>query len=145
MKKIFILCFLVIIFYAACSSLSEQETLIVGNWRLVDYSDNLQRTTEETQDFLLGVEQQKRMMLAFYDDHSYVRSLDTQAEAGEWEIKDEGKVLVTKPTGSKDETRIFIDEITENRMMLRIVETVASPGENLAATQVITKMVWEKH
>jgi hypothetical protein len=102
---------------------SQQESPMVGRWKLADYSDNVVRKDTALIRFQKETETLKRMMLILNEDKTYTRTLDQNFEMGKWSVSDDGKLFITKPKAENvPEVRMTIESASKDKLVLLLRE-----------------------
>jgi len=118
------------------------EELIVGNWKLTNYEDNMQRTPEEVATLATSIETLKQnVSLSFFEDNSFERiGFQPQPEKGNWNIDEQTKTLILTSLQNPDKggDALLVEEISSKKMILVVAEVIGDKQ------QVITKLTFEK-
>jgi hypothetical protein len=116
--SVFLVIILLLFFY-----FSQQESPMVGRWKLADYSDNVIRKDTALIRFQKDTEALKRMMLILNDDKSYTRNLDQNYEMGKWSVSEDGKFFITKPKAENvPEVKMTIESVSKDKLVLLLYE-----------------------
>lgn len=122
------------------NELTKSETLLVGHWKMSNYTDNQFRATHEDSVNLQAMvdELVKKVTLTFNADKTFSRTGYTETpEHGSWEYDPQSKILKLKPTKINQYDIVQIQEVTENRLILVV-------SEKLDKNQIITKLIFTK-
>jgi hypothetical protein len=117
---------------------SEETQILVGQWRLTDYQDNLKRSQ---QDSILFATQtiptiKRNALLIFNDDNTFERrGFSPEPQIGKWRLNDEGTILFLDPHGSKAQTdQLNLEGLSENRFTIVVDEIM--PDSTMAHTRL---------
>lgn len=111
--------------WSACTG-SGREDLLVGKWKLSNYTDNVPRNVQEQAEFqqlISGL----RIDLEMFADGTFSRSMlqpGTTAPVnnlGEWYLENEEKILTMKVEGSPL-SKLLIVEAAEEKLVLQVEE-----------------------
>lgn len=114
---------------------SESNHIIVGNWRMADYQDNMPRQPSEYADFITNVTALKQnFLLALNPDNSFKKLGFSQAETGTWQYDEQNKLLYMWPPGSEQHKDILtVEKLTQDSLIMSIASQIDS------ANQIITR------
>lgn len=130
---------LVIGYYAIQSFSGNEETkLLVGQWRLTEYQDNLKRNE---QDSILFVTQtiptiKRNALLIFNDDNTFERrGFSPEPQIGNWKLNDQGTILFLEPHGATAQTdQLNLEGLSENSFTIVVDEIL--PDSTMAHTRL---------
>lgn len=118
----------VVIGYFVYDSFSENEQneILVGQWHLNDYHDNLKRTPQDSADFITRVIPtiKRNALLIFNADHTFERrGFTPEPQIGKWSLNDDGTLLYLEPHGAKANTdKLKIEGLSENSFTIVVDE-----------------------
>lgn len=121
-------------------STDSSSPSLTGEWKMTDYSDNLQRPTKQDSiDFQQGLQNLKRnFKLTFGADKTFERvGFQPTPEKGTWEYDEAQKLLYLKGLGSEQRDIVTVQELSKDKLILVVAEKVDN-------NQVITKITLGK-
>ncbi len=130
----------VVIAYFVYDSFSnnEQSQILVGQWRLSNYEDNVKRSP---QDSVLFVTQtiptiKRNALLIFNDNNTFERrGFSPEPQIGNWRLNDEGTVLYLEPHGTTARTdQLNIEGLSPNSFTIVVDEMM--PDSTRAHTRL---------
>lgn len=126
------------------SDLKQEEQIVVGSWRMVDYEDSRTMSPQEQAETMRNVEELKKVvLLTFNADRSFIRAGFTpQAQRGYWEYDAEKKKIYLTPENVNQREEINILNLSESDMTFIVTEVIQTP-EGLTET-VTTKLGFKK-
>ncbi len=132
---------LAVIFYFVYTSLSENNDseIIIGQWQLSDYQDNLPRNHMDSINIIQTLKNLKaNARLTFNEDHTFERKGFTpEPQIGKWEFNSELNMLLLEPNGVNRKDTIHFESLTENKFVMVVNEVVDS-------NKVTTKITFSK-
>ncbi len=116
-------------------SSSDMEKNIVGNWKLADYKDNMQRSNVEYADFINSVNLLKQnFLLKIKKDNTFEKYGFAVPESGYWQLDTQNELLYMWPPDSKNvKDMLYIEKLTSDSLIMSIATQIDS------VTQVITR------
>ncbi|MDF1550903.1 MAG: toll/interleukin-1 receptor domain-containing protein [Bacteroidales bacterium] len=121
---------------------SEQNEILVGQWHLSDYHDNLRRTPQDSVDFIMRVIPtiKQNALLIFNEDHTFERrGFTPEPQIGKWTLNDEGTQLYLEPHGATASTdKLNIQNLTENSFTI-VVDEVMPDSSRVNTRLTFTK------
>ena len=123
---------------------NEKENVLIGEWHLSDYSDNLKRAPQDSINIYSQIEVMKKTaMMIFNEDKSFERrGFSPEPQIGEWEIVGNAEKLHLTPLGSKVKNIMDIETFTDKILVLVINEKL--PRANADSVEVHTKLTFSK-
>lgn len=107
---------------------SSNDSLLVGEWNITDYQDNLRRTGQDSVLFYTQTvpSLKRNALLIFNDDNTFERrGFTPEPQIGTWELSSDNKILKLIPHGSTaNADRLNIDNLTENSFKIIVTETM---------------------
>jgi hypothetical protein len=109
-------------------SAENPNDLLVGNWKLAKYEDNMQRSPQEFADFQAGVEQLKRnFLLKFKDNGTFEKYGFSVPEKGNWEFDPQNNILFMWPPNSdKQRDMLKVEKLTKDSLIMIIATQIDS-------------------
>jgi len=107
--------------------LEKKRELLIGNWKLTNYTDNLQRDEQqkmafekEVRDSILG------RIVILNEDNSYVVSQGAKTQQGRWDITTFNLTLYTMmPNGKEDPMTFGLESVMDGKMILALRDQTA--------------------
>ncbi|MBN1251049.1 MAG: toll/interleukin-1 receptor domain-containing protein [Bacteroidales bacterium] len=123
---------------------NKYEDVILGQWQLADYSDNLRRAPQDSLNIINQIQiMKKNALMIFNEDNSFERrGFAPEPQIGQWKIGEKGKYLYLTPFGTQQEDKINIEKLDDNTLMLVVREKI--PTVNADSIDVITKLTFSK-
>ena len=114
---------------------SSVNDLIMGNWKLGNYQDNMPRSSQEYADFITNITALKQnFLLKINRDNTFEKLGFSQTEAGNWQIDPQNMILYMWPPDSKDHKDMLqIEKLTTDSLIMSIASQIDS------TTQIITR------
>jgi len=126
----FVAIILAVVGYFVYTSFSEanDSELIVGQWKLSDYQDNLPRNHLDSINIIQSIQSLKaNARLTFNDDHTFERrGFTPEPQIGKWEFNPDTKILFLEPNGMDKKDQVNIETLTETQMTMVANELVDS-------------------
>lgn len=104
---------------------STYDDLLVGEWHLSDYKDNLSRTPQDSVVFLTQTlpNMKKTIVLIFNNDHTFERrGFTPEPQIGKWELKQDGTLLELEPVGVEQKQKLSLQNFTEHSFTIVVNE-----------------------
>ncbi len=120
---------------------NKNDDLIVGEWHLSDYSDNLKRTPKDSIEFIATVIPtiKRNALLIFNEDYTFERrGFTPEPQIGEWKLNDEGTVLYLEPRGLGRTDQLTLQDLTENSFTIVVNEVMED------SSKVTTRLTFSK-
>ncbi len=107
---------------------TNPDKLIIGNWKLAKYEDNMQRTPQEFADFQAGVQQlQRNFLLKIKEDGTFEKYGFTVPETGNWEFDPQNKILyMWPPNADKQRDMLKVEKLTKDSLVMIIATQIDS-------------------
>jgi len=118
----------VVIGYFVYDSFSENEQneILVGQWHLTNYHDNLRRSPQDSADFVTRVIPtiKRNALLIFNADHTFERrGFTPEPQIGKWSLSDDGTILSLEPHGAKaNSDKLKLEGLSENSFTIVVDE-----------------------
>ena len=126
------------------ADLKDEEKIVVGSWKMVDYEDSRIMTAEEqtfTDQNIADMKQ--RVLLTFKADRSFIRAGFTpQAQEGYWEYDTKKNKIYLTPTNANQREEINIINLSNKEMTFVVTETIQNTQG--ATETVTTKIKFQK-
>jgi hypothetical protein len=126
-------------------STNENSELLVGQWKLSNYQDNMPRSQKDSLTMIQNLQNMRNSMkLIFNDDHTFERiGFPEGPNSGNWELNPEKTVLYLEPNtaGKKNKDIVNIEKITEKELVIFVNEVVLN---GLDSVHVSTKIFFTK-
>ena len=123
------------------SELKEDEKIVVGSWRMVDYEDSRIMSPEEQALTAQNVEEMKKQVLLKYNSNrTFERTGFTeQVQKGYWEYDSNKRKIYLTPENVNQREEINILNLTDKLMTIVVSETIQDPqGKTETVTTKIT-------
>jgi len=123
------------------SDISEDEKIIVGSWKMIDYEDSRTMTAEEKQITEQNIEAMKKQVLLTYNaDRTFAREGFTpEVQKGYWEYDSKKRIILLTPENVNQKEKINIFNLTEKEMTIVVTELVKdAQGRTETVTTKIT-------
>ncbi|MEN8122829.1 MAG: toll/interleukin-1 receptor domain-containing protein [Bacteroidota bacterium] len=120
---------------------NKNDELIVGEWRLSDYSDNLRRSPQDSIDFITTVipSIKKNALLIFNDDKTFERrGFTPEPQIGEWRLSEDATILYLEPRGLGRTDQLTLQGLSENSFTIVVNEVMQD------SSRVTTKLTFSK-
>ncbi len=110
---------------SSCNSEPTKEDLLIGKWKLTNYSDNIPRDEKQQKEFENGIVG-LRIDLEIFDDGTFSRMMQQpgqvgQNNIGEWYLENEDQILTMKVEGAPL-SKLLIVEANETKLVLQVEE-----------------------
>ena len=119
-----------------------ENEILIGQWRLSDYHDNLRRSPKDSLDFVTRVIPtiKQNALLTFNADHTFERKGFTpEPQIGTWSLNNDGTVLFLEPHGAKASTdKLNIEGLSENSFTIVVDEVMPD------SSRVNTRLTFRK-
>ena len=117
---------LLIITYFFAFNTSEDKDILVGQWNLSNYEDNLPRTPQDSLSMIQGLQNMKNTMkLIFNNDKTFKRTgFPEGPSTGKWELNKERTILYLQPMGIDKKDIVNIEKLTDNELIIFVDETI---------------------
>ncbi len=101
---------------------SNPEDLLVGTWRLVDYSDNIPRQGQDLQQFLAVVNDlKKNFELTFYPDHTFLRKgFSPGGDKGYWSFDKQKNVIILSTVQNQPGDQLKILTLNQKQLIFEV-------------------------
>lgn len=111
---------------------NAQNSKLIGTWKLVDYTDDIERTKEEKKIMETNLsELKKNGLIVFSDDFSFERyGFANETEKGEWSLIN-NSILELTSSESKITDTLDIEFKGDSIFIMRVIETQGSKTFNL--------------
>jgi len=120
---------------------NKNDELIIGEWSLSDYTDNLRRNPQDSINFITTVipSIKKNALLIFNDDYTFERrGFTPEPQIGEWRLNDEATILYLEPRGLGRTDELNLQGLTENKFTIIVNEVMQD------SSKVTTKLTFSK-
>ncbi len=120
---------------------NNPQSLIVGNWKLAKYEDNMQRSSADYANFIKNVSAlKKNFLLKIKQDNTFEKYGFAKPEYGNWELDKQNMILYMWPNNANDKQRdkLNIEKLTKDSLIM----TVSSQIDSM--TLINTKFVLYK-
>ena len=126
------------------SDLKDEEKVVVGSWKMVDYEDSRTMTAEEQAVTEQNISDMKRkVLLTFNADRSFSRAGFTQqVQEGYWEYNNIKKKIYLTPANVNKREEINILNINNKEMTFVVTEVIQNPQGSKET--VTTKITFQK-
>lgn len=108
--------------------MGNNDSVLVGEWNITDYRDNLRRTGQDSVLFYTQTvpSLKRNALLIFNDDNTFERrGFSPEPQIGTWELSNDEKTLRLTPHGSTSNAdKLNIDQLTENSFTILVTETM---------------------
>jgi hypothetical protein len=114
-------------------NVDENTDLLVGQWMISDYQDNL---PGHNQDSLIMIRNFLKASgkLVFNEDHSFERrGFSKEPQVGKWELNSDKTILYLEPISSKQKDIVNIEKLTKNELVIYVEEKL---GNNKVTTKI---------
>lgn len=104
---------------------SSYDEMLIGEWKLNNYTDNLRRTQQDSITFFTQTlpTLKRTVLLTFNDDHTFERrGFTPEPQIGKWKLNDEGSVLELEPVGVKEVQKLNLQNFTEHSFTIVVTE-----------------------
>lgn len=122
-------------------STSENDELLMGEWRLSNYTDNLRRSPQDSIDFVTTVIPtiKKNALLIFNDDYTFERrGFTPEPQIGEWRLNDDATILYLEPRGLGRTDQLTLQGLSVNSFTIIVNEVMED------SSRVTTKLTFSK-
>ncbi|MCF6366698.1 MAG: toll/interleukin-1 receptor domain-containing protein [Bacteroidales bacterium] len=123
------------------SDLKDDEKIIVGSWRMIDYEDSRTMTPEEKKITEQNIEAMKKQVLLTYNaDRTFARvGFTPEIQKGYWEYDSKKRIIYLIPENVNQKEKINIFNLTETEMTIVVTELVKdAQGRDETVTTKIT-------
>ncbi len=120
---------------------NDNDELIVGEWNLSDYSDNLKRSSQDSIEFIATVipNMKRNALLIFNDDYTFERrGFTPEPQIGSWKLNEEGTILYLEPQGLGRTDQLTLQGLSENSFTIVVNEVMED------SSKVLTKLTFSK-
>ena len=126
------------------TDLKEEEKVVVGSWKMIDYEDSRIMSAEEQAVTEQNIsELKKRVLLTFKPDRSFIRAGFTQqVQEGYWEYDNIKKKIYLTPANVNNREEINILKLNNKEMIFVVTETIQNP--QVGTETVTTKITFQK-
>ena len=126
------------------SDLKDEEKVVVGSWKMIDYEDSRTMTAEEQAVTEQNISDMKRkVLLTFNADRSFSRAGFTQqVQEGYWEYNNIKKKIYLTPANVNKREEINILNINNKEMTFVVTEVIQNPQGSKET--VTTKITFQK-
>jgi len=102
--------------------------MIVGNWRMANYQDNMQRSQDDYVNFLKSINALKQnFLLKISEDGSFEKLGFQNPETGNWEIDIQNMKLYMWPKNSQGQKDMLqIEKLTADTLIMSIATKIDS-------------------
>ena len=104
---------------------SSYDVMLVGQWQLSDYSDNLKRSSQDSLTFFTQTlpTLKRTVLLTFNDDHTFERrGFTPEPQIGKWKLNEEGSILPLEPVGVEQAQNLNLQDFTEHSFTIVVTE-----------------------
>ena len=111
--------------YDNMSQESSYDSMLIGEWQLSDYSDNLVRTRQDSITFLTQTlpNMKKTIFLVFNDDHTFERrGFTPEPQIGKWKLNNDGTILELEPVGVPQSQKLNLQNFTGKSFTIVVKE-----------------------
>jgi hypothetical protein len=115
------------------------SSIIVGQWKLADYEDNLPRNHQDSLIFNQAMQSMKaNASLTFNDDNTFERrGFTPEPQIGKWEFNAETSTLFLEPNGLNQRDQIRIENLNDTQFVMVV-------NEKVGTNQVTTKITFSR-
>jgi len=126
------------LFYTVFSNNGDSK-IMVGQWKVSDYQDNLPRNHMDSINIIQSLQNLRaNALLTFNEDYTFERrGFSPEPQIGKWEYNAESNILLLEPNGINRKDTIHFESLTENRFVMVVNEVVDS-------VKVTTKITFSK-
>jgi len=106
---------------------NENDELLVGEWRMTEYADNLKRTPLDSIQFITTVipTMKKNALLIFNNDHTFERrGFTPEPQIGKWELSDDATILFLEPRGLNRKDQLTLQDLNNNTFTIVVSEVM---------------------
>lgn len=124
-----------IVAYFAYTEISsnDNDELIVGEWHLSDYSDNLRRSPQDSIQFITTVlpSLKKNAKLIFKQDNTFERiGFSAEPQIGDWQLSDDASILYLKPIGMKETQELTLTDFSASSFTILVNEVMDNKAKS---------------
>lgn len=112
---------------------NENDKLLVGQWHMTDYADNLKRTPLDSAQFVAKVipSMKKNALLIFKDDHTFERrGFTPEPQIGKWELNDDATILYLEPRGLNRKDQLSLQNLSTNSFTIVVSEVLENGAKS---------------
>jgi hypothetical protein len=115
-----------IVAYFVAFNKDGKEAILVGQWNLSNYEDNLPRSPQDSLSMIQNLQNMRNTMkLVFNDDNTFKRTGFPEGPSnGKWELNPERTILYLQPMGIDKKDIVNIEKLTENELVIFVDETL---------------------
>jgi len=112
---------------------NDNDKLLIGEWRMTEYADNLKRTPLDSAQFVSTVipTMKKSALLIFNNDHTFERrGFTPEPQIGKWELNDDATILFLEPRGLNRKDQLTLQDLNTNSFTIVVNEVMENGAKS---------------
>jgi len=112
---------------------NDNDELLIGEWRMTQYADNLKRTPLDSAQFVTTVipTMKKNALLIFNNDHTFERrGFTPEPQIGKWELSDDATILFLEPRGLNRKDQLTLQDLNNNSFTIVVNEVLENGAKS---------------
>ena len=117
------------------------DELIIGEWSLSNYTDNLRRSPQDSINFITTVipSIKKNALLIFNEDYTFERrGFTPEPQIGDWHLSDDATILYLEPLGLGRTDQLTLQGLSDKTFTIIVNEVMQD------SSRVTTKLTFSK-
>lgn len=111
--------------YDNSTSSSSFDDMLIGQWQLSNYADNLKRSKQDSITFFTQTlpSLKRNVLLTFNDDHTFERrGFTPEPQIGKWKLDENGSILTLEPVGVEQAQKLNLQNFTQHSFTIVVTE-----------------------